>query len=389
MYDVVIQNGKIIDHAQGIIGQKQDIFIRNGIFVEPDHDGTTFHTRHLLDASECIVTPGLVDVHFHAFEGGNYIGAIYPDIICPPNGITTVVDAGTAGTLNFKALYNDCVTRSRTEVKALLHPTAFGVLWPAMDEPENPDEFDIPQIRTLFEEYKNTLVGLKIRCNAECTIGFGTSPIKKTVEIANQLNNDGHHCVVTMHFGQVEQNVSVDDMADCLRAGDIFAHFYQPCQDQTFDKLGKMRDGILRAKERGVLFDACMASSHYSFKNIRTIMQTGFMPDIISSDMVSKIAYYKPCFSLPFLLSLFLEEGMPLEEIIKAVTYTPAKAFGLLGPAGTLKTGTRADVSIFKIKEQNVQINDSYGGVSNIGNLIVPMATVRNGAVLFQQLFLN
>jgi dihydroorotase len=258
-----------------------------------------------------------------------------------------------------------------------------------MEEPENPDEFDIRRIKSLFGEYEKTLVGLKIRCNAECTAGFGTSPIKKAVEIADYLNDEGHKCRVTMHFGQVEDCVTVDDMADCLRAGDVFAHFYQPCKDQTFDEHGRMRKGIIRAKERGVLFDACMASSHYSFENIRIIMREGFMPDIISSDMVSRIAYYKPCFSLPYLLSLFLNEGMSLEEIFKAVTYTPAKAFGILGNAGTLKPGTRADVAIFKIKEQHMRVVDRFGGYSDIERLIVPMATVNNGMVVFQQLFFD
>lgn len=48
------------------------------------------------DASGCIVCPGLIDIHVHCYPLKTSLG-IDPDTHCLPRGVTTVIDAGSAG----------------------------------------------------------------------------------------------------------------------------------------------------------------------------------------------------------------------------------------------------------------------------------------------------
>lgn len=51
------------------------------------------------DASVCIVTPGLIDSHEHVYQHATPLG-VNVDETCLARGVTTVVDAGSAGTHN-------------------------------------------------------------------------------------------------------------------------------------------------------------------------------------------------------------------------------------------------------------------------------------------------
>lgn len=384
MYDIILKNGMVIDHSQKEIFLKRDIYIKNGKIVNDQQYSGECLSKKIIDAEGCIIVPGLVDSHFHAFEGGNSVGAIYPDVVCPPSGVTTVIDAGTSGPLNFKSFYADAVIRSKTQVKALLHPSSLGVLWPLMEEPEDPNQFDLNHILKLFDTYPDILVGLKIRCHKSATKEYGVKPIERAIEIAEMLGREGHKCPVTMHFGELSKNVSLEEVVDCLRPGDVFAHFYEPCGTPIYNQDGEVDKSIWKARKRGVLFDAAMATSHFSLENIHIIHNENFYPDIISTDMVSANAYLEPCFSLPYCMSLFLNEGMSFEDIIKCVTYTPAKAFGLFEDDGTLKENSMANIAIFKRRKESRTFYDRQG-VSSIWNeVVVPIATIRDGQVIYQ-----
>ena len=80
---------------------------------------------------------------------------------------------------------------------------------------------------------------------------------------------------------------------------------------------------------------------------------------------------------------------MTIEDIIKAVTYTPAKAFGILEIAGTLQEGHPGDVAIFKIIDSKKTFADLKGDKITGDKLVVPMACVKGGDMFFQQIFMD
>ena len=64
-----IINGKIYDPSQGINGIEKDLFIDNGLIVEPKKNELSKFNR-IIDASGLIVMAGAIDIHSH-IAGGN------------------------------------------------------------------------------------------------------------------------------------------------------------------------------------------------------------------------------------------------------------------------------------------------------------------------------
>ncbi|MBM4263489.1 MAG: hypothetical protein FJ145_18920 [Deltaproteobacteria bacterium] len=93
-FKYLLKGGRLIDPASGRDGQF-DIRVRDGkvgvIGANLDVDGAT-----VINVKNHVVTPGLIDVHLHLMKGLGAFG-VDPDIFGVGSGVTTVVDAGSAG----------------------------------------------------------------------------------------------------------------------------------------------------------------------------------------------------------------------------------------------------------------------------------------------------
>ena len=96
MYDLLIKGGTVIDPAQSVNGPA-DVAFLNGTVASVAPDISEDDASEVYDATGLVVTPGLVDLHVHNFWGVSHYG-IDPDVTNIANGVTTAVDAGSAGT---------------------------------------------------------------------------------------------------------------------------------------------------------------------------------------------------------------------------------------------------------------------------------------------------
>ena len=71
--------------------------------------------------------------------------------------------------------------------------------------------------------------------------------------------------------------------------------------------------------------------------------------------------------------------GMPLGEAIRASTITPAKAFGLADQIGSLTPGKEADITILRLEECNVMMEDCQAQIRNLKQRLVAVAVWRAG----------
>ena len=95
-FDLIIRNGRVINPANGLnIIADVGIKSKRIASIEPDLEGKCFEE---FDAAGCIVTPGLIDIHVHVYQHATPLG-IDVDETCLARGVTTVVDAGSAGML--------------------------------------------------------------------------------------------------------------------------------------------------------------------------------------------------------------------------------------------------------------------------------------------------
>ncbi|SFL74887.1 metallo-dependent hydrolase [Pelosinus propionicus] len=375
--DLLIRGGTIVDPARNFL-DKADILIRGDRVVDIPVD-EKIQAEKVIEATNCLVLPGLIDYHTHLFHSGTQIG-IYPDSALLPQGVTTAVDQGSAGVTNFDSFFKTVVNNSQMRIFAHLHasPAGLSTLTRSL-EPIDPNLFDAECARSLFKKYDKELLGLKIRQSKEIVGEWGLAPLKATVQMANTLG-----CRVVVHTtnppGEVEELVSL------LRSGDVFTHVYQGKGSNIINERGKIRQAVREARTKGVLFDTADGRGHYAFSVAKAAIADGFEPDIISTDIVRGSLYERTVFGLPLIMSKYLNLGISLEKVVKACTSAPARVIGMEGKIGTLAPGAYGDIAVFQLKEIPLHIQDVFGEVLTCDQVFIPQMTVLNGRVVYRSL---
>src|SRR5258705_6675742 len=66
-FDLLLRGGRVIDPAAGIDGLK-DVAIRNGKIAAVQSDILPTSAREIVDVTDKIVLPGLIDTHAHVYQ---------------------------------------------------------------------------------------------------------------------------------------------------------------------------------------------------------------------------------------------------------------------------------------------------------------------------------
>ncbi len=182
-------------------------------------------------------------------------------------------------------------------------------------------------------------------------------------------------CLVLMH---AEKGLGCPSS---LKTGDIYTHCFHGWESSILDNLsGKLtlHPDVLAARERGVYFDVGHGRGSFHWGVAEQCAKLGFYPDIISTDLhVENID--GPAYDLATIMSKMLHVGMPLNEIVKAVTSTPAIAIHREHIIGSLMVGTEADLTMFKVEDCDVDLEDCSGQIRKISQRIKPLRVWRAG----------
>ncbi len=369
---ILIKNGMVYDPFRHEM-KKRDIALADGKICVLDG----FSPNCELDASDCYVTPGLIDFHLHCFTGSSD-GTCDADTFCLPNGVTTCIDAGTAGSANFRALYADVIARSVTRVLALLHIAPEGLTTGRHPENQSPEDWDREMMKKFCSRYPE-IVGIKIRMGKNICEPYGLRDehLKEGIRFAESLGKK-----VVVHVN--DPNVPTEQIAEELRPGDVFCHMYAGKTENILAEDGTVKAGVKEARERGVLFDACNGRGNFLFQVAEPALKDGFLPDIISSDNSPYGNYKQPLISLPRLLSRYLMFGMKLEDVLDCATIRPARWIGMESLA-SMDAGTEADIAIFKLNKKRVQYKDCAGAEREGNEVLVPQLTIRDGVIVYAQ----
>lgn len=382
--DLKIINGKVIDTEKGIAEEKS-IYIKDGILIDGSDQ---YEADFTVNAAGKMVLPGLIDEHVHLNYKNDNIGA-NADLLCTPMGVTTAVDPGSTGWANFDGLFYNNIIRCKSNIYAYLHVAPYGIAALAgIAESANPQHFNYLEILNKVKRYPDIIRGLKLRMNQKTLGNWGLKPLKRTIEIAEELERDtGKHYLVEVHFDNLPEDVRIADVVGSLRRGDIFLHVFQMRGETIFASDGNVQEAVLKAQRRGVLMDDAHGRMLWSFEHLKRAALTKFYPDIISSDVVHNFEYKEPASCLIFAMNMDLAGGIDPMAILKAVTYTPAKALGLLDRAGTLKNGRPADICIMDLQSCCREYRDWWGGRCLADRIFVPLMTIKDGEIVFRQTF--
>ena len=107
-------------------------------------------------------------------------------------------------------------------------------------------------------------------------------------------------------------------------------------------------------------------------------MIPGFYPELITTDLHSGNVD-GPVYDLPTTMSKMLHVGMPLVEVIRAATENPAKALRKEAIIGSLGVGRCADITVMRLKDFDMKLEDSQAQVRQVKKMLVPAAVWRRG----------
>ncbi len=372
MDTIQIINGTVYNPLTGGCAQRS-VSIRSDAIVEHvDNPDIT------VDASDCIVIPGLIDFHMHIFASCTDDG-INPDIACLPNGVTTAVDGGSAGACNYDAFHKNVVVNSTVDVKGFLNVSSAGNATVRYPENIDPRFFPRERIAALFRKYQSEILGLKLRVSKEIAGEGNRQVLTESLRLAEEIG-----CPIVVHM--TNPPIPCEEIAAMLRPGDVFCHVFQGRGDTILDSGGKVKDAIFKAQQRGVIMDACNGKNNFSTSVALAAMKQGFYPDIISSDLCDGTYYKHPVISLPYILSKYLAMGVSLPDVLKMAVLNPAKMLGKENELATLAAGTVADVSIFRLMPFEGRFTDVHGeSIAGIQRMM-PLMTIKKGVIQYRSI---
>ena len=163
--DLLIKGGTIIDPVRNIHAPL-DIAIKNGTILEILPDIPKSRARNVLSAEGRFVTPGLIDLLVHVYEGVGPQG-VNADHYCLTRGVTTAVDAGSAGYPTIRGLRKYVVETSTTRLFALIDIGALGLVAGVTGAMDNLDWVNGRLAGEAANSNKPIVVGISVRVSKD------------------------------------------------------------------------------------------------------------------------------------------------------------------------------------------------------------------------------
>ena len=353
-YDLILRGGRVIDPSQKLDAVTDVAFadgkvarIGPGLKADADTD--------IRELSGAIVTPGLIDLHTHVYWGGTSLGIDAEDF-CRRSGVTTAVDTGSAGPGNFAGFRKHVIERSQVRILAYLHVSFAGIyaFSPRVMVGESEEIRLMAPIDAaeVANANRDIIVGIKVRVGARASGRSGMVPLDIALQVADEVG-----LPVMAHID--DPPPTYEEVIARLRPGDVLTHAFRPFPNAPVTAQGTVKQVVIEARRRGVLFDIGHGKGSFAFKTARAMLANGFLPDTISSD-VHTLCINGPAFDQVTTMSKFLCLGMPLADVIAASTVNAA--FALQRPElGSLKPGSVGDATILSVKEGRFDYVDVVG----------------------------
>jgi dihydroorotase len=372
MYDLVLKGGSVIDPSQGLSGIN-DIAIQKGAIAQIAPAIPREEARRIIEATGLIVTPGLIDLHAHVFEGFTRFG-VNPDMAGVHAGVTTIVDAGSSGSATFEGFTRYILPHCHTEIIPFLHICQTGLATLPDIIAEGSIDFE-GTLRTA-NRHKGLIHGIKARMVSPALEILGMEMPRLAKRAARESG-----IKLMVHIGDTEKRYDptvIRRLLPLLEEGDILTHYFTANPGGVLDGNGKLVPEAWEAEKTGVWFDTAHGRANFSFDIGRRIIDQGLLPHCISTDLTipgrSLIVH-----SMTEMMTRFLGLGFTLEQVVTMCTANPAKAIGAADRLGSLAVGRQADISVLRVEEGEWTVHDVLGDALHVTKAVMPALTFKRG----------
>jgi dihydroorotase len=355
--DLLIKGGTVIDPGQRL-NAPMDVAVKRGKILEISRDIPESRALQVYSAKDRIVTPGLIDLHVHCFDGvGSGMDANH---YCLGRGTTTVVDAGSTGFIMIGSFIKHIVKPANVRIYPLIEIGALGTMTihscPDYYRDMYHPNFVLPDsVAQVAKDHKGTIIGVKIHLDRQ----ISDRPLELEVEVMKKAVQAAELAQLPLMAHIANTANPPPNLLKLMRKGDVFTHCFNGFPNGILDANGKILPGVREARDRGILFDIGADRIGISFDVMESALQQDFPPDTISSDLTRPAATHSTG-DLPNILSTMMALGMDLDQVIERTTTKPAGVFDFGVQIGTLRPGAEADISIFELRDEDFEFNDNF-----------------------------
>ena len=313
------------------------------------------------------ISPGWIDLHAHVWHGGTDI-SVRPQLCGVERGVTTIVDAGSAGEANFHGLREYVIEPARERIKAFLNLGSIGlVACNRVSELTDINSIDIDRIIACVEANRDHIVGLKVRASNVITGSWGITPVKIGKKLGKILN-----LPVMVHVG--EPPPLYDEVLEALGPGDVITHCFVGKAGGNLIEDDDLFHLARRCADEGIRLDIGHGGASFSFRVAEVAIQRGLLPFSISTDVHLR-SIDASVWDMSTTMSKLLAVGMPFERVIEAVTEAPASIIRLKRDTA-LVPGARAEFTVFDLQDSDLSVVDSMGTEARLSRLFEPRWSV-------------
>ena len=374
MYDLLIRGGTVIDPSQSIHALN-DVAVEAGKIARIAPGIPVEEAARVIDVPGKLVTPGLIDLHTHVYDGVNGNG-VRADLGGVNAGVTTMVDAGSAGCDTFGGFPKHIIPNNETEIICFLHICRTGLA--TTPDIFSPSSIDLDNTIRVVSENRNVITGIKARMVSPALEIMGMEMPRLAKRAAKEAG-----VKLMVHIGDTEKRYDpnvIRELLPILEEGDIVTHLFTANPGGVLDEKGELVPEAKEAKDRGVWLDTAHGRSNFSFDVGQRVLDQDLIPHCISTDLTLP-GRIRTVHSMTEMMTRFLAMEFTLDQVVAMSTINPANAIGEGGRLGTLEVGRQADISVLGIEEGDWVVHDVVGGSKRTEKAVVPVLTVKKGQV--------
>ena len=405
MKAILLRQGRVMDPAAGV-NEIGDVLVRDGRIqaIGPDLLDLSDPRADVLDCTDRLVLPGLIDTHAHVYQHVTGRFGLNADLCGVHSGVTTLIDQGGASCMTLPGFRHYVVETARTHVYAFLSAYLVGGLeghfYPELYRPEC---LDVGATVKAALANKSLVRGIKAHAELGGFARWGVDAMRASARIAEQSD-----LPLYIHFGQlwpmpehathdVDPDTILPQVLDLLKPGDVLAHPFSKHPGGFVGRDGQVHPLAREARSRGLKIDVGHGS-HFSFQMARTVLDAGIIPDTLGADMHGYNTPVLPPagtpeqhpdqdhmflgrtrFSLVSAMTSMLALGLTLEQVVPMVTIHAARMAGLEAGAGTLQPGAEADITVLADERGCWVLKDNEGTQVVAQRLLEPLFCLRAG----------